>query len=792
MAGKHLLQILTLGTLWWACAVPPARAEPSWECRSGVETNAWYCRAADATPPAAAAPVPAAQPSGPGTELDPTRLDAGLKWDYCGPPDHSWQPPPPPDPMAPIEIGADAAELFRTEDRALLRGNVVADRGTQHLEADTATYERGRGLVRAPGTALLAQPELRLLGRDAEVDLIHHQARMRQVHYRLVGTNARGTADTAFLEDADRSHYRNITYTTCPRGSDAWAVQAGQLDVDRREGRAVAHDARLRVAGVPVLYTPYLSLPLDDRRQSGFLLPSVGNSSRLGLDLQAPYYFNIAPQLDATLAPRLMSRRGLMLGGEFRYLTAQEQGRLHGEILPDDHARPGSSARGGLSFRQSGGFGPHWSTDVDFNLVSDSGYLEDFGGELRVTSSRQLERRGDLVYHGNGWSILGRLQGFQTVDRTIAPQDRPYDRLPQILFGTHIPGGQGLDFGLEAENVYFQHSDKVHGDRLALRPSVSLPLRRSYGHLIPRLTLNHAAYWLTDQAPDLASAPSSTIPTLSLDGGLMLERRISWFDRAATQTLEPRLYYLYTPYRNQDDLPVFDSAEIDFSFISLFRDNRFTGRDRIGDANQLTLGLTSRTLSDTSGRELLRASLGEILYFADRRVQLAGAAEEQSSSAMAGELAARLTSDWSGRASLLWDPHRGNAQLRKGTLGIHYRGPQRQLLNLSYRLNETDLTDDTTFEDTELSFRWPVSPRLELVGRWLYSLRYDQTMEAFGGLQYGSCCWRIRALVRNFVSSTDQEPNLSIMLQLELSGLGAFGNGIAEFLERGIYGYEVE
>jgi LPS-assembly protein len=184
--------------------------------------------------------------------------------------------------------------------------------------------------------------------------------------------------------------------------------------------------------------------------------------------------------------------------------------------------------------------------------------------------------------------------------------------------------------------------------------------------------------------------------------------------------------------------------------------------------------------------------LGEVLYFADRQVQLAGAAEEQGGSAMAGELDARLTSDWSGRASLLWDPYRGSSQLRKGTLGIHYRNPQRQLVNLSYRLNETDRTDDTTFEDTELSFRWPVNPRLELVGRWLYSLRYDQTMEAFGGLEYGSCCWRVRALVRNFVSSADQEPNLSFMLQLELTGLGAFGNGIEEFLERGIYGYEVE
>lgn len=728
------------------------------------------------------------------TDQDLARLDAGLTWEYCGlPPEKkSWKPLLTQNAATATEISADGAEFFHLKDIALLHGNVVADRGNQHVESELVTYERALGSICSPGITLLTQPEVRILGSNTEVNLIKHQAKMKNAHYRLIGNNARGTAEEAVIESNSRSHYRNITYTTCPKNSNAWAVQAERMEIDRQKGHAIAHNVKLRIDDVPVLYTPYLSLLLDDRRQSGFLLPSIGNSSRLGLDLRIPYYWNIDPQLDATVTPRIMSKRGMMLGSEVRYLTANDTGNLRAEIVPNDQQRENDSMRGKLAFTEHGSISPRLTTEVDFNLASDNAYLEDFGGELRFTSIRQLERRMDVQYNGNDWYALSRIQGFQTVDRTIAPKDRPYNRFPQLVFGTNIHNQWGIDLDMLAENVYFQHSDKVHGNRFALHPSVSLPLRRPYGHLIPRFTLNHANYWLTDQEPNYSLQPSSTIPTFSLDAGLEFERNITWLQRSATQTLEPRIYYLYTPYYDQNDLPVFDSAELDFSFMSLFQDNRFTGRDRVGDANQVTLGLTTRTLSDTTGWELLRASFGEVLYFSDRQVQLAGLEEVQSSSAMIGEVATRINQDWSGRISTLWDPHRGGAQMRKSAIGVHYNTPQKQVLNLNYRMNETDRNDNTSFEDTELSFRWPVSSKLELVGRWLYSLRYNQTMEAFGGVQYGSCCWKVRGLVRNFVSDTDQESNLSIMLQVELSGLGKFGNNIESFLERGIYGYEVE
>ncbi len=727
--------------------------------------------------------------------LNYSRLEDGLTWAHCGlpPSGERFDPGPLADADQPIELSADAAKLFHLENRALLRGAVEVQRGDQQLEAEEVSYDRGSGVVRASGGVLLRQPGLRLLGREAEVNLNSRQGRVDDAHYRFIGINARGTAERAEIEGPNLARFENITYTACPPGSNAWELQADELEIDRAQGTGVARHAKVRVGGVPILYSPYLSFPLDDRRKSGVLLPSLGNSNKLGVDVSAPIYLNLAPNMDATLIPRYMSKRGAMLGGEYRFLTASETGKFYGEVIPDDREYADGGARGGISFEQQGRFGRRWTTDVNIDWVSDDTYLEDFGRELNVTSTRTLEQRGDLHYTDGHWSLLGRLQGFQTVDRGIPPQDRPYERLPQLLYVyDRMDLWQGMDFRLEAENVYFEHDHKVHGDRLAFRPTASLPLRRSYGHLIPRATLNHASYWLTDQEAGLPDSPSLTVPTFSLDGGLVFERGLDWFDAAATQTLEPRLFYLYTPYQDQDDLPVFDSAELDFTFASMFQDNRFTGRDRIGDANQLTLALTSRTIDDDDGRELFRGSIGQILYFQNRRVQLRGVEDEDNRSAVGGELAARLGGHWSSRASIFWDPNRSEEQMRNNSIGLYYHSPQQRLLNLTYRLNNSDQGDDTSFENTDMSFLWPVNPHLKLVGRWLYSLRDDKTMEAFAGVQYGQCCWKVRALVRSFLNSPDDDPNLSFMLQMELASLGTFGNDIEEFLERGVYGYEVE
>jgi len=673
-----------------------------------------------------------------------------------------------------------------------LKGDVVLDQGSRGIRGENVAYNLDTDEVVAPEGAIFTMPGLRVIGTEAEMNLETNQGRIRNPHYRFTGrANVRGSADEAELVNAQLTRYENIIYSTCPPGRNDWSLKAKKLDVDQGEGVGVARDATLRIGTTPVFYTPYISFPIDSRRKSGFLVPAFGTSKENGFDLTVPYYWNIAPQMDATFFPRVMSKRGLMLGTELRFLTEDQSGELYGEIIPDDQAYEDSSARGALRIDYRGRYGRRWSSAVDFNLVSDENYLEDFGNSIEVTSIRNIERRGDLVYSGDGWSLLTRLQDFQTVDSTLPPQNRPYGRLPQLLLNLSPRRLGQAELGLDGEYNYFDHSSKVHGNRLSLQPYLSVPLYRPYGHLIPRVNLYHSSYQLQQQAQGEPDNPSYTVPSFNLDGKLVFERSVDWLGHASLQTLEPRLFYLATRFEDQDDIPVFDSSELTFSYSSLFRANRFTGRDRIGDANQLTLGMTSRTLATSSGYELFRASIGQILYFEDRDVQIQGAAEDQSTSAYAGELSARLLPNWSGRASFQWDPQQEGEQWEKRALELHYETRENRLINLAYRFDQ-GTSEANRYEDTDVSVRWPVSPQVEVVGRWFYSILNNETTEAFAGIEYGRCCWRLRLLGRHYKNRPEAAGNNSIMLQLELAGLGALGNPIDKFLERGIYGYHAE
>jgi LPS-assembly protein len=316
-------------------------------------------------------------------------------------------------------------------------------------------------------------------------------------------------------------------------------------------------------------------------------------------------------------------------------------------------------------------------------------------------------------------------------------------------------------------------------------------MRKSYGHLTPQVNLYLASYALNQQDVEKSDSPAFAIPSLNIDGELVFERTVQWFDQESLQTLEPRIYYLYTPLKDQDDIPVFDTAELSFSYYSMFRPNRFSGSDRIGDANQLTLGLTSRTLSMETGYELLRASVGQILYFKDREVQISGLPEEENTSAISGLLSARLLQDLTGRASFEWDPNQDTDRSRKRALELHYETDDNRVLNLVYRF-DIGTSEATRYEDTDVSFRLPVTSQVQVVGRWYYSLLYSETVEAFAGIEYGQCCWRMRLLGRHLKNKSESAGSNTVMVQVELAGLGSIGNQVDKFLERGIYGYHAD
>jgi LPS-assembly protein len=728
---------------------------------------------------------------------DTGRLDAGLSWDYCGPRRGASSVPGPSD--EDVETGGpvdlEAGGLTYRQDTQVIEagGDARLSRGGQRIEADRITYDRRSGDVATTGETYLQYPGLRILGDDARLNLDSSQGRMDDVRYRLSGPiNLRGSAAVVHIDDAQLTRYDDIVYTTCPPGSNAWSLRAGSLRLDQHTGRGIAKNARLRIRGIPVLYTPYLEFPIDNRRKSGFLIPSVGSSDDNGVELMAPYYWNIAPNLDATFYPRYMSRRGLMLGGEFRYLTRRDRGTIDVQVLPRDAADEEDGTRAAAAVREQGLFFGRLSTSLDYSIVSDDRYLEDFGNNIDATSTRFLTQRGDVTYLGRGWSLLTRLQAFQTLDPDLSPESRPYGQLPQLLFTLSPRTFEGgLSAGLQADYTYFDHNHLVHGQRFSVSPTLSWPLQRSYGHLIPTANLYLTSYSLQDAAPGQPNDPGHAIPSVNLNGKLIFERDASWLGEQALQTLEPRVYYLYTPYVDQDDAPVFDSSELTFNFSNLFRSNRFTGRDRIGDANQLTAALTSRTLRAASGEELFRLSLGQIFYFADRRVQIAGPEQTERQSPFAGELAATLFDNWQGRASFEWDPERDQDQWQRRTLQLQYLDPKDRLLNLAYRADDT-VAPDNRYEDADLSFRLPLGERVEVVGRWLYSLLREETVDAFAGIEFGRCCWRVRLVGRHFKRRPDEAASTSVMLQLELAGLGAIGSPVGNFLEREIYGYQAD
>ncbi len=683
----------------------------------------------------------------------------------------------------PTELDAD--EIESNEDSALLRGDVRVRRADQSVEAESLRYQRSSGEISADTGLLYRAGTLAISARAAQLNLEQDGGVLEDVEFALGDRHVRGGARRLELEGPDFTRLTDFTYTTCNADEEAWLMRGSEIELDRAEGFGTARHARVELVGIPVLYLPYIKFPISDRRLTGFLLPSIGSSSESGAELRLPYYLNLAPNYDLTLTPRLLEKRGFMLGSEFRYLTANASGELELDYLPEDRDFD-DQERGLLVYDHRARWRSGWSADASIEYASDREYFEDLGETLSVASITHLEQRADLAYRGPIWSLRGRVQSFQTIDLAIAEIDEPYRRLPQLTLGLSTPlRAAGMEFSLAGEWVDFYHPLKLRGSRLDVEPAVALPLRAPWGFLIPRLAARHTAYRLDEVFAPAAPEPSRDLYTFSIDTGLFFERSLGGGERGYIQTLEPRLFYLKVPLRAQDELPVFDTTEPDISFSSLFRTNRFAGADRVGDAQQLTLALTSRILDQASGGERLRASVGQIQYFRDREVTLPGEPVATATrSEVIAELAAQLSRAWSARLTSHWDPvsDRGS----RNSLHLQYRPDGQHILNIAYRFQRDVL------EQSDLSLRWPFGERWHAVARWNYSLRDERDLESFLGLEYESCCWAVRVVGRRFINDADGQTNERLMVQFVLKGLGKFGGGVEGVLERGILGYPQE
>jgi LPS-assembly protein len=685
------------------------------------------------------------------------------------------------------EVTADTARAIR-DGTTEFAGNVEIVNDERSIAGDIVTYDEATNKVDVEGAATIWESGITWQGEHALFDLDADFGRLVDGNYWL--TNGRGRGHALVIESDRRENIsllEQVEYTTCSTDRPAWRFSAGSLRLNHDAGRGVATKALLKVRDIPIFYFPYISFPLDDKRKSGFLMPTFGSSNESGFDLKVPYYFNIAPDRDATLAPRRLAHRGVMLGGEYRFKTQHNEGKLGVEILANDKL-DNNNTRSLMSYQHEGYFhNRRGQLLASIQNVSDAKYFEDFGRSLSVTSQRFLDRRVEMRYYNpRKFRLTALVQSYQNVDDSRTSSRGPYKRLPQITFLSILPHRHlKLLPKLYAQTTYFDRTDSVSGARVVVEPGVSFPFTKPYMRITPKISVRHTEYFLSNQGA-LNSRESKTIPIVSFDSRLYAERRLNFFGKSTLQTFEPRAFYLYVPRHNQDDLPVFDSGQHDFTFRNLFLENRFTGRDRTGDANQLTLAATSRWIDLETGREMLRASLGQIYYFKDRNITLPRRnMDSDNVSEIVGELGANLGGGWSTRAIIRYDPN--NSTTERASYSIRYRpDASRFVMNASYRRRRVR----TDIEQTDISFRAPISNSISLLGRWNYSLENNRTLELVGGLEVDSCCWGLRLVGRRFIRNTEGDFDTGIFMQFEFKGLAGYGRGVGSFLRKSIPGYE--
>ncbi len=737
----------------------------------------------------------------------------------------------------PMDVTADYSEIFDKEVTSFF-GNVKMSRADQSITSDKASYDLVSETMDVQGHVIYTENELSLHSDTALLNLASDEARLRNALFISPSGPLRGKADVVYRDSKVLSRYKNAAFTSCPPGNQDWVVHASRFKMNKQTGMGSAKHAWLEFKGVPVFYTPYFALPLDDRRITGLLKPTFSISEDAGFDITIPYYWNIAPNYDLTVMSRYMVKRGPMLGGEFRYQSKvtdqiRTAGSVGAEYLPYDFKRDAlgqSRSRYSGNFRNYTRFSPNLVADVDLNYVSDKEYFDELSDSLGmrefsqpqgynntllgVTQDRFLQSHASLRYSGKGISFVTRAESYQTVDNEVRQSGKPYYKLPEVTLNLNHSFEQWpVDIGMQNEYVNFFRKeelgdDRPKGHRFNVKPYLSIPIESEGAFFKPKVALQYTQYFLDYPNRLEARSPeniSRVLPIVSVDTGLIFERELKFANSGFLHTIEPRLFYLYIPNKDQEDIPDFDSADYDFSYGSLFRENRFSGYDKVQDANQVTLAVSSSLFDSETGEERLKLSVGEIFYFRDRKVRLAGKKENSSDtydwSNLVAELSGKLTRDWLFSSGIQWNPELND--VTRGHAEITYRDFDEpgKLFNLGYRYRreQYEVNRIKNIIQADASFRWPVYDNWVAVGRWQYSLLYNSTKESFLGLEKENCCWRFRFIWRRYASALNDRLNADsftqmkngIFFQIELKGFGSFGNKKADkFLESNLNGYQ--
>ena len=686
-----------------------------------------------------------------------------------------------------VYLEADTG-IINPDAVSTLQGNIIIQKNGLLFNANRASFDRSNQTVIADGNVILAAPNLEFKSQSIQYNLQDHTGTVKQAEYKVGKLDARGKSQSIELVNQNEIKLKQATFSTCPNPNPSWHIKSSEIKINRKAQQGSAKNVTFNVKGVPIFYFPKFNFPLNNNRKSGFLTPRVRIQSNPGISL--PYYFNLAPNYDATLTTTLNERQGLLFDSEFRYLTPLHNGKLEYDFIPEDKSFDSGKYRDYFKLDHQTTLSKKTKIKLNAEGVSDEDYFDDLSDSLETSSRSSLQRRLEITHVNNPWTFSAAVEDYQILDT----DNSPYSRLPELKL-SYKPKTAPKEFkvGMNVELVNFNKSEGVTGTRLDAKTSISKKWGNDAWFIKPSLSLQSTLYSLNNNIGK--NTLNRTLPTFTLDTGLFFDRNITVHkksgDKHYTQTLEPRLFYSYTPFKDQSDFPVFDTARTNYSATTgLFSTNRFTGKDRIADTNRLTFAVSSRLQDRENGKELFKASIGQVFNFDDRKVTLPGGTiQTGKQSNLVLELSGRINDNFRVSTSALWNFDK--KRITNTELRLNYQDDKRRIANISYRKLNTELnTSDTESTQLTLSGAFPINDKWSFVGSLERDIENKRNLETLAGLEYQDCCWKTRIVAKRYLSSDNVNYETPIFIEFELKGLGGLGNGARRELKEKIYGYE--
>jgi len=682
-----------------------------------------------------------------------------------------------------IEAGSIQAELGGRVD---IQEKIKITSGLSTITAEEASYDETAGVLQIPKSVVFENPDLIIFGESAKLLTKEKTTIIDGADYQILSIPARGTARQIRVENGANIELDEVTYSTCTSVDNSWELSAKKIVINNQSGEGEARNLVLRLKDIPIIYLPYLSFPINDQRKTGLLVPNLGRSSKRGLEISLPYYWNLAPNIDLTTTPTLMAKRGVQLSAELRFLTAIQGGITQIDYLLNDDIY--KKDRTYISHRQTINLPSNWRMKLNGEYASDNSYFEDLTGTMSSTSRTHLLREIQLEHYSENWIMEIGMDHYQMIDDSIIDEEKPYRRLPYFNFsGMWGNKALGLNYALDSEVVFFDKPETISGSRFHVMPEVSAPLNFNGIKITPSMAMDFTKYNLhtaNDNSHSMSSvSPERAVPIYSLDLTGVFQK--TWKNGRYLQTLEPRILRVYIPYRNQDDFPIFDTIVPDMNGIQLFRKNRYVGQDRLGDTSQISYGITTKVVDANNGNSLFGLTLGQIRYFKDRKVALPSESKlTQDSSGYMAMMNMRINKNWSVKLGHMWNTHSNTSM--KTTARFQYKSKQSEIFNVAYRYRRNML------KQLDASFSWPVRDHWNVVGRYNYSILDRKVLEQFVGLEYESCCWGIRVISRKHLAYRNGDTDTSFSIEFVFKGLSDIGDPVENLLDRGILGYDLE